>query len=99
MNQIITFVFTIIFLFESFWEVRLFSQLQALAIQNPTKIPPRFAKVMRLERRWNWGSWILIILLFLANSHFTILLVSIITLIETFVIYQMDQMKIKMINE
>ncbi len=48
MNQTITFVFTIIFLLESFWEVRLFSQLQALAIQNPTRIPPRFAKVIRL---------------------------------------------------
>lgn len=99
MNQTITFVFTIIFLLESFWEVRLFSQLQALAIQSPTKIPPRFGKVMRLERRWNWFSWILIILLFVVNSRLTILLVSLITLIETYVVWRMDNMKSRMSNE
>ena len=49
MNQTITFVFTIIFLLESFWEVRLFSQLQALAIQNPTRIPPRFGASLELD--------------------------------------------------
>ncbi|MBB1079953.1 hypothetical protein [Limosilactobacillus rudii] len=99
MDQTITFVFTIIFLVESFWEVRLFSQLQLLAIQNPTNVPPRFAKVMRLERRWNWISWILIILLFLTSSHFTILLVSLITLIETYVVWRMDNIKSNMISE
>ena len=99
MNQTITFVFTIIFLLESFWEVRLFSQLQALAIQNPTRIPPRFAKVIRLERRWTWISWILIILLFLTSSNFTILWVSLITLIETYIVWRMDNMKSKMTSK
>lgn len=89
----ITTVFTIIFLLMSFWEVRLFSQLQALAAQNPARVTPKFAKVMRLERKWNWISWILIILLFVANTRFTVLLVSIITLVETFVVYKMDQVK------
>ncbi|MBD5807077.1 hypothetical protein EAI26_04190 [Lactobacillus sp. 0.1XD8-4] len=99
MDQTITFVFTIIFLLESFWEVRLFSQLQLLATQKPANIPPRFVKVMRLERRWNWMSWILIILLFLTSSRFTILLVSLITLIETYVVWRMDNMKSNMIGE
>ncbi|WP_076461060.1 hypothetical protein [Limosilactobacillus caccae] len=93
MDQLLTFIFTIIFLLESFWEVRLFSQLQQLAINNPAKVTPKFTRVMQHERRWNWLSWILIILLFVANTHFTVLLVSLITLIETVVIYQMDQLK------
>lgn len=96
MDQLLTFVFTVIFLLESFWEVRLFSQLQQLALQNPAKLTPKFTKTIRLERRWNWLSWILIILLFIAGTHFTVLLVSLITLIETIVVYQMDQLKAKL---
>lgn len=96
MDQLLTFVFTVVFLLESFWEVRLFSQLQQLALQNPAKLTPKFTKIMRLERRWNWLSWILIILLFIAGTHFTVLLVSLITLIETIVVYQMDQLKAKL---
>lgn len=96
MDQLFTFVFTVIFLLESFWEVRLFSQLQLLVMQNPAKATPRLARVMRMERRWNWISWVLIILLFIANTHFTVLLVSVITLIETIIVYQMNQLKVQL---
>lgn len=99
MDQIITFTFTIIFLLESFWEVRLFSQLQALAVQNPANVPANFVRVIRLERRWNWVSWLLILILLLVSNNLTILLVSLITLIETYVVWRMDNLKSKMVQD
>ena len=50
-------------------------------------------RVIYWERRWNWGSWILIILLLFAPGHYNTLLMAVITLIETIIVYRMDRIK------
>lgn len=46
---------------------------------------------MWIEQTWNWLSWVLLIALILLPNHYTILLISIITLIETMVVHELDQ--------
>ena len=63
---------TIIFIVESFWEFRLYAWLrgnQDLACDPQLK--QRLASTMRVESKWNWGSWLLIILLLIAPDNWS----------------------------
>lgn len=87
------FLLAAVFLIESFYEVRLYAFLQ-VAIHHPRAQgkQEQIKRVIYWERRWNWGSWILIILLF-APGHYNTLLMAVITLIETIIVYRMDRIK------
>ncbi|KRM25958.1 hypothetical protein [Limosilactobacillus panis] len=92
------FLLAAVFLIESFYEVRLYAFLQ-VAIHHPRAQgkQEQIKRAIYWELRWNWGSWILIILLLFAPGRYNTLLMAIITLIETIVVYRMDRIKQQLI--
>lgn len=90
METAFLFLLTLIFIFESFFEVRLFAQVRNIFYQSgrvtPTK---RVARIIKIENMWSWGSWILLILMFILPATYTFLMICIITLIETWVVYEL----------
>ena len=83
----------IIFMIESFFEVKWFAQIRDI-FQRSGRITPtkRVQRVIKIETQWSWFSWILLILLFVLPEVYTFLLVSFIlfiTLIETIIVYEL----------
>lgn len=98
MNSLITFIISIAFLGLVIWENRLHGQLGFLASQRPDKITKDFVRVIRQERWLNWVLCILAIIVFLTTSRYSILLMSIITIIELLLISRMDHVKNEMMD-
>ncbi|WP_373841832.1 hypothetical protein [Limosilactobacillus sp.] len=93
MESFFLFGLTIIFLVESFYESRLYLTFQMIIRRSPQILVNnhRLRRIMWIEQTWNWLSWVLLIALILLPNHYTILLISIITLIETMVVHELDQ--------
>ncbi|HJA27345.1 MAG TPA: hypothetical protein H9720_03290 [Candidatus Limosilactobacillus intestinigallinarum] len=97
MESLLSFGLTLIFLAESFYEVRLYLFLQFVAQHHPQAASRRrLQRILRLERIWNWVSWVFILALIILPNHYSILLVSIITMTETIIVRQMAQLKRKL---
>lgn len=97
MESLLSFGLTLIFLAESFYEVRLYLFLQFVAQHHPQAASRRrLQRILRLERIWNWISWVFILALIILPNHYSILLVSIITMTETLIVRQMAQLKRKL---
>lgn len=99
MSTLFVTLITIVFIGESFWEFRLFTFLssQLPTIRNDGE-RQQLAKALRLDRRWNWGSWILIFIIFVTPSAAYLPLVSLLCLFETLMVMRMDRLKRKYFN-
>lgn len=98
MNSLITFIISIAFLGLVIWENHLHSQLGFLASQRPDKVTKDFIRVIRQEKRLNWILCILAIIVFVTTSCYSVLLISIITIIELLLVTRMDRVKDEMID-
>ena len=80
----------IIFMIESFFEVKWFAQIRDI-FQRSRRITPtkRVQRVIKIETQWSWFSWILLILLFVLPEVYTFLLICIITLIEPIIVHEL----------
>lgn len=99
MSSIFVTVITIIFIGESFWEFRLFSFLtnKSTDIINSDE-RQQLANSLKLDRRWNWLSWILILAIFIAPSQYYLPLVCLLCLLETFMVMRLDRVKKRYFN-
>ncbi|WP_076461724.1 hypothetical protein [Limosilactobacillus caccae] len=90
MQTIFLTVITAIFIIESIFEVRYFAQIRTIfnnsGRTNPTK---RIQRIMTIENQWSWISWIFLLLLFILPATYTAVLICLITLIETWVVYEL----------
>lgn len=81
---------TTIFIIESIFEVRYFAQIQQIFKRSgrvePTK---RVRRIITIEAQWSWISWIFLLLLFVLPDIYTAILICLITLIETWVVYEL----------
>lgn len=94
MKNFLLVALTVIFLIESFAEIRLFGEVRTIFPKSgraqPTK---RVARILKIESQWSWISWIFLLLLFVLPDVYTFLLICIITLIETCVVYELQNAK------
>ena len=96
MSTIFVTLMTIIFIGESFWEFRLFTFLTSqLPMIRSERERHQLSQALKLDRRWNWGSWILI---FITPSSVYLPLVSLLCLFETLMVMRMDRLKRKYFN-
>lgn len=81
----------LIFFVESFWEVRLYSRLtrEEPALRGDSK--DRVQHVLRLERRWNMFSWVIVFAVLILPEHLFMPLSCMLVLFETIVIMRLDQ--------
>ena len=90
MMNVLLIVLTAIFIIESIFEVRYFAHILSIFSQSgrsePTKRVRRFVTI---ETQWSWISWIFLLLLFVLPNMDTAILIFIITLIETWVVYEL----------
>ncbi len=65
---------------------------------EPTK---RVQRIVTIETQWSWISWIFLLLLFVLPDMYTAILICVITLIETWVVYELYNAReyAKKINE
>ncbi len=65
---------------------------------EPTK---RIQRIVTIETQWSWISWIFLLLLFVLPDMYTAILICVITLIETWVVYELYNAReyAKKINE
>ena len=90
METAFLFTLTTIFIIESVFEVRYYAQVRTIFLRSGRAVPTkRVAWIIKVENMWSWGSWILLILMFILPERFTFLLICVITLIETWVIYEL----------
>lgn len=85
---------TLIFIIESFAEIRLYGAVRR-ALMGPGQVQPskRVARIIKIENQWSWVSWIFLLLLFVVPAVYNFLLICIITLIETWVVYELQNAK------
>lgn len=83
------------FLIESFFEVRLQLYLRSLLEEDraPADLQKRIRRIVRIDNRWNWGSWLLIIFMLVVPNNWAFLAICIITLLETLVVMEMDHIR------
>ena len=102
MMNILLIILTAIFIIESIFEVRYFYQIRTIFNQSnriePTK---RVQRIVTIETQWSWISWIFLLLLFVLPDMYTAILICVITLIETWVVYELYNTReyAKKINE
>lgn len=90
MQTIFLTVITAIFIIESIFEVRYFGQIRQIFNESGRKVPTkRIRRIMTIENQWSWISWIFLLLLFILPATYTAILICIITLIETWVVYEL----------
>lgn len=91
---------TIIFIFESFWEISLYSWLQRNQknVRDP-QTQQKMQRTLQIESKWNWGSWILIILLLVVPDSWVLPFGCLLVLFETLVIKRMDNLKTTIQNQ
>lgn len=90
MEQFFLIALTAIFIIESFFEIRYFAQIRTIFVQSgrvtPTK---RVQRIIKIENMWSWISWIFLFLLFVLPDFYTMLVICVITLVETWVVYEL----------
>lgn len=80
----------VIFMVESFFEVKWYAQIRDIFRQSGRVVPTkRIQRIIKVETQWSWFSWILLIMLFVLPETYTFLLICIITLIETIIVYEL----------
>ncbi|MDM8267112.1 hypothetical protein QUW44_08140 [Limosilactobacillus pontis] len=90
MEQIFLTVLTIIFIVESFFEIRYFTQIRNTFVNSGRATPTkRVQRIIKIENMWSWVSWIFLFLLFILPDLYTMLVICVITLIETWVVYEL----------
>ncbi|QZN92244.1 hypothetical protein KZE55_05255 [Limosilactobacillus panis] len=90
METAFLFTLTTIFIIESIFEVRYYAQVRTIFLRpGRAVLNKRVARIIKVENMWSWGSWILLILMFILPERFTFLLICVITLIETWVVYEL----------
>ena len=98
MMNILLIILTAIFIIESIFEVHYFYQIRTIFNQS-NRIEP--TKIVTIETQWSWISWIFLLLLFVLPDMYTAILICVITLIETWVVYELYNAReyAKKINE
>lgn len=90
MTNIFLIILTAIFIIESIFEVRYFAQIRQIFNQSGRAVPTkRIQRIITIETQWSWISWIFLILLFVLPAMYTMILICVITLIETWVVYEL----------
>lgn len=92
-------ILMVIFFIESIAEARLFTTLRVAKPSRDAYLEHRRIRVLRIESRWNWLSWIIIFILLLTPAQFSYITVAIIVLLETIVIMEMDHVWQRMKQE
>lgn len=101
MTTLFTTIMTIVFIVESFIEFRLFtflSQNQGSINANSNELE-QFKKAVRLDRQWNWLSWILIIIIFITPSSDYLPLICLLCLLETLMVMRLQRIRDKYFNK
>lgn len=90
MDNLFMVILTAIFIIESFFEIRYFAQIRTI-FQRSGRVTPtkRIQRIIKIENQWSWISWIFLILLFVLPNLYTMLIICVITLIETWVVYEL----------
>lgn len=82
----------VIFFIESFWEVRLYTRLtQQIGSVRDRNEQDRIQKVLRLERRWNLFSWLIVLAVLFTPESVFLPLSCVLVLCETVVIMKLDR--------
>ena len=82
----------VIFFIESFWEVRLYTRLtQQIGSVRDRNEQDRIQKVLRLERRWNLFSWVIVLAVLFTPESVFLPLSCVLVLCETVVIMKLDR--------
>lgn len=90
MEQVFLMTLTAIFIIESFVEIRYFAQICNIFVRSGrVTLTPRVQRIIRIENMWSWISWIFLFLLFVLPDFYTMLVICVITLIETWVVYEL----------
>lgn len=94
-QAILSNVLVIAFMIESFFEIRLYPYLRRVLAENraPRALKNRVRRVVRIDNHWNWASWLLIIFMLVAPGDWSFLAICVITLLETWVVMEMDGLK------
>lgn len=92
-------IMMIIFFAESIAEARLFTTLRIARPSRDSQLEHRRTRVLAVESRWNWLSWIIIFVLLLTPAQFSYVTVAIIVLLETIVVMEMDHVWQRMKSE
>ncbi|WP_093625863.1 hypothetical protein [Limosilactobacillus gorillae] len=95
MQNVLSQLMVVAFLVESFFEVRLQLYLRSLLEEDraPADLQKRIRRIVRIDNRWNWGSWLLIIFMLVVPNNWAFLAICIITLLETLVVMEMDHIR------
>lgn len=94
MNSLLLLGLTITFLVESLYEM-----YQYLSLRFITKYAPHFdghhnlPRTLQVEQAWNWLSWLLLLLLIILPLRYSILLISILTTIETVLVFRVSYLR------
>lgn len=90
MMNIFLIILTAIFIVESVFEVRYFYQIRTIFTRSGRAVPTkRIQRIITIETQWSWISWIFLFLLFILPDMYTAVLICVITLIETWVVYEL----------
>lgn len=82
----------VIFFIESFWEVRLYTRLtQQIGSVRDRNEQDRIQKVLRLERRWDLFSWVIVLAVLFTPESVFLPLSCVLVLCETVVIMKLDR--------
>jgi hypothetical protein len=97
MEEFFLFVLSTIFLIESFFESRLYFLMLALnhQISSNSLLAKRIQRIVRVEKQWYWLSWVFLLVLIILPVRYMLLVISVITLIETIVVHEMAQVEQK----
>lgn len=104
MNGVFITVMTLVFIVESFWEYRLFVQLSAV-LPAPGEINPNddeqrhVQRVLVMDRRWNWLSWILIIGILVVPTDQAMPFTCFLVLLETIMLMRFDRVKRRYVDQ
>lgn len=94
MNSLLLLGLTITFLVESLYEM-----YQYLSLKFIAKYASQFdghhnlPRILQVEQAWNWLSWFLLLLLIILPQRYSILLISILTTIETVLVFRVSYLR------
>ena len=84
------FILIAVFFIESIAEARLFTVLRLAKPVTDAQLEKRRRRVLRVETHWNWLSWIVLFIILFTPQQYIYLTISIIVLLETLVVMELD---------
>lgn len=103
MNAVFITVMTLVFVVESFWEYRLFVQLSSTMQNIGSSVnddeQQHVQRVLVMDRRWNWLSWIIIIGILIAPSEQAMPITCFLVLLETLMLMRLDRVKRRYLDQ